>query len=500
MEQHGCRPDLDVIIVGAGLAGINAAYRVQSELPRSRYLVIESKSSIGGTWNTFRYPGLRADSDVYTYSYPWFPWNQKTKHADRDSILRYLTAAADSFQLKKHIMFDHKLHTAHWSTKLRQWRLVCRHYQRQTTSTVIFRARFVLFCTGIFSHDEARPIVIAGLGNFAGPVVHPQFWPEHLNYAGKRILLIGSGATAMTLLPELVETAASVTLVQRSPGYLLTLPEREHSKNDGYRWTYRVKWIGWMMIVKLFYQLCCLFPGLMKRICIAWAQWQLPAHVSVKPHFTPAYNPWEQRPNVSFGRKFFRALECGRASIETDHIAYVDRHGLMLQSGKYLSGDVIVTATGLKLHFAGGTRIFLDDAQIEPGGKLAWNSVMVQEIPNAGFIMGYVHTSWALGVDVRTRLICRVIREMESDGIRALVPRFPRDVQTITRRSVLLNSSYILSQEQCLPKVGDFGPWRARDTYLTDFIFARYSRKIYEGLVNLDKDSNMINKSTCSGL
>ncbi|KAJ5748315.1 FAD/NAD(P)-binding domain-containing protein [Penicillium nucicola] len=487
MEQHECRPDLDVIIVGAGLAGINAAYRVHSELQQSRYLVIEGKSSIGGTWNNFRYPGLRADSDVYTYSYPWFPWNQKTNHADRESILNYLTAAANSFQLEKHTLFDHKLHTAHWSTKLRQWRLVCRHDQRQATRTVTFRAKFVIFCTGIFSHDEARPVVIAGLSNFAGPVVHPQFWPEHLNYADKRILLIGSGATAMTLLPELADTAASVTLVQRSPGYLLTLPEREHSRNNGYRWTYQVKWITWIMVVKLFYQLCCLFPGLMKFICIAWTRWQLPVHVPVKPHFTPSYNPWEQRPIISFGRKIFRALESGRASIETGHIAYVDRHGVMLQSGKYLSGDIIVTATGLKLQFAGGTRIFLGNTQIEPGSRLAWNAVMVQDIPNAGFVTGYVHTSWTLGTDMRTLLICRVIRDMERDGIQALVPRCPRNMQAVARRSVLLTSSYILSQEQCLPKVGDVGPWRARNTYLTDFLFARYSRGVYEGLTNLDK-------------
>ncbi|RAK78839.1 flavin-containing monooxygenase [Aspergillus fijiensis CBS 313.89] len=481
MQKHEFRSDWDIIIVGAGLAGINMAYRVQNQLPHCRYLVIESKSTVGGTWDTFHYPGLRADSDIYTYSYTWFPWNQKTKHPDRESVSRYLAAAASSFRLGNNILFNHKLHSAHWSSSLRQWELVCHHY-KAPPSAVGLRTKFLIFCTGIFDHNEARPAEIAGLNSFAGPVIHPQFWPDDLDYSGKHILLIGSGATAMTLLPDLAHTAGSVTLVQRSPGYLLTLPERRHRKNGSWHWVHHLKWVLWMIVLKQFFQLCHWFPGLIKRICVFWARWQLPAHVPVDPHFIPAYNPWEQRPNVCFGWDMFRALKGGRALIETGHIANVDRHGLRLQSGKYLQGDIIVTATGLKLQFAGGVRILVDEIEIDLGERLAWNGAMVQDIPNVGFVAGYAHTSWTLGADMRAQLICRVIREMEKNGVPAMVPRFNGNVQAIAQRPVWLKSSYILAQEQCLPRVGRDGPWKARNTYLTDYLFGRYSRRVLEGL------------------
>ncbi|KAL3457753.1 hypothetical protein BJX64DRAFT_292797 [Aspergillus heterothallicus] len=478
-------PDVDIIIIGAGLAGINTAYRIHTNLPNHRYIVLESSSQVGGTWQTFRYPGLRADSDIYTYSYPWYPWTTKTSaspRADGPAILQYLKDAARSFGMDAagRLYLEHKVATAEWETSRRRWRVSSEHKGR----TAEFHARFIIYTTGIFSHGEPRDDVhIPGLGAFGGRVVHPQFWPQDLDHRGKRIIIVGSGATAITLLAELAKTAAHVTMVQRSPAYLVSLPGARYDLSARWlrtgqaaEWVFRLKRWLWLSSVRAFFVLCLWLPGLMRWILISLVRWQLPSDIPVDPHFTPRYAPWDQRPNICFDGEVFKALRSGSASVELGHIERVDLHGVKLHTGKYIQGDVIIQATGLKVQFAGGSKIVVDAKTVNPGRQLAWNLCMLQDVPNAGFVAGYAHTSWTLGADARAWLLCRVIRESKDRRMDVVVPTF-RGRASLAGPCVRLRSSYILAQETCLPRVTTDGPWKAgSQVYMSDYIFARYGR------------------------
>ncbi|KAE8149101.1 hypothetical protein BDV25DRAFT_168056 [Aspergillus avenaceus] len=468
---------LDVIIIGAGISGINAAYRLQSENPNLRYRILEARSNLGGTWDLFKYPGIRSDSDLFTFGFAWHPWDQTNPIADGPSIVKYLDNAAQEHGIKKHILFEHRLLGADWSSADSTWSLSVEH-DGQTKS---FSARFIIFGTGYYDYQTPLEADIPGLNQFQGQTIHPQFWPEDLDYSNKKIAIIGSGATAITLLPNLAEKAKHVTMIQRSPTYILSLPNQKRSWYSYILPTalnQRLQRLSWLLSSRFFYLFCQAFPTLARFILRLSVSRQLPSHVPHDPHFHPRYNPWDQRLCVCPDGDFFKSLHTGRADVKTDTIREVTSSGIELNSGERLAADIIITATGLKLRIAGGASLTVDGVPQYVPEKYIWHGIMVQDLPNAAFVIGYTNASWTLGADATAQFLCRLLKELKIRGAQAAVPRI--DVATAKtmqpRRLLNLNSTYVTKAERDLPKAADRGPWLPRDNYLDDLKFATKGR------------------------
>jgi cation diffusion facilitator CzcD-associated flavoprotein CzcO len=478
--------DYDIIIVGAGISGINAAYRIQSQLPNHRYAILEARNAIGGTWDLFRYPGIRSDSDLFTFGFSWNPWNQDNPIAEGASISKYMRDTAAQYGIDKHIHFQHRLLAADWSSADNVWKLAVEHEGEPKTYT----ARFVIFGTGYYNYHEPLAADVPGLSQFQGRVIHPQFWPEDLDYTDKKVVIIGSGATAITLLPKMAEKAAKVTMLQRSPTYILSLPNRQSSllswilPNTVNRKLQRLRWI---FTSRLFFLFCQTFPWMARLLLKLSVVRQLPKNMRYDPHFKPRYNPWDQRLCICPDGDFFKSLHTGHADVKTDTIRQVTANGIELNSGDFLDADIIVTATGLKLQIAGGTSITVDGEKQRVSDKYLWNGVMLQDLPNASFVIGYTNASWTLGADATALFVCRLLKWMERHHKLAATPRLnpvlARQMQP--RRLLNLNSTYVTAAEKDLPKAADRGPWQPRENYLSDLTFAKYGR-LDEGLELVD--------------
>jgi cation diffusion facilitator CzcD-associated flavoprotein CzcO len=478
--------DYDIIIVGAGISGINAAYRIQSQLPNHRYAILEARNAIGGTWDLFRYPGIRSDSDLFTFGFSWNPWNQDNPIAEGASISKYMRDTAAQYGIDKHIHFQHRLLAADWSSADNVWKLAVEHEGEPKTYT----ARFVIFGTGYYNYHEPLAADVPGLSQFQGQVIHPQFWPEDLDYTDKKVVIIGSGATAITLLPKMAEKAAKVTMLQRSPTYILSLPNRQSSllswilPNTVNRKLQRLRWI---FTSRLFFLFCQTFPWMARLLLKLSVVRQLPKNMPYDPHFKPRYNPWDQRLCICPDGDFFKSLHTGHADVKTDTIRQVTANGIELNSGDFLDADIIVTATGLKLQIAGGTSITVDGEKQRVSDKYLWNGVMLQDLPNASFVIGYTNASWTLGADATALFVCRLLKWMERHHKLAATPRLnpvlARQMQP--RRLLNLNSTYVTAAEKDLPKAADRGPWQPRENYLSDLTFAKYGR-LDEGLELVD--------------
>jgi cation diffusion facilitator CzcD-associated flavoprotein CzcO len=461
--------DFDVIIVGAGISGINAAYRVQSELPGYSYTILEARDTIGGTWDLFRYPGIRSDSDLHTFGFSWRPWSDKNTIADGTSIRNYLKESAAAYGIDSKIQFRHKLLAADWSSDDQRWSLSV----DADGEKIIYSARFIIMGTGYYNYDEPLDATIPGLDNFKGQVVHPQFWPQDLNYTGKKVIIIGSGATAVTMLPVVAEKAAKVTMLQRSPSYIKALPLEDPLGNLVRRflpsWV-TAKILRWkfFLLPFLFYKFCRAFPNAARKLIRKENEKLLPKGIRQDPHFNPKYNPWEQRLCVCPGGDFFRALREANADVVTDHIKTVTDTGILTENGSSLDADIIVTATGLKLRIAGGVRVSIDGEEANLADKFMWQGVMLQDIPNAAVVMGYTNASWTLGADTTARLLARLLKYMDRKGMASAVPRI-EDPKSIKEVPLLnLTSTYMQKAKDVFPKAGDVGPWTPRNNYLTD--------------------------------
>ncbi|OJD23375.1 hypothetical protein ACJ73_05272 [Blastomyces percursus] len=467
----------DVLVIGAGISGINTAYRLQSELPGYKYAILETRNAIGGTWDLFRYPGIRSDSDLFTFGFAWNPWNQNNPIAEGPALRTYMRETVQKFGIDKHIRFHKKVLAADWSSTANRWTLQvdCRG-TRET-----YTARFVVFGTGYYNYTEPLDADIPGMSSFKGQTIHPQFWPESLDYTGKKVVIIGSGATAITLLPNISKRAAHTTMLQRSPSYILSLPNRGSLLSyllpgPLYR---RIQRVIWILTARFFYSFCQSMPWLARRILRLSVSAQLPKHIPHDPHFLPNYNPWDQRLCVSPDGDFFKCLHTGRADVKTDTIKQVTATGIQLNSGEHLDADIIVTATGLKLLIAGGARVTVDGKQpIHIPDKYIWNGVMVQDIPNASFVIGYANASWTLGADATAHFIMRLLKHMEKQGLVAAVPRLDaKEASTLEGRRLLsLSSTYVARAENAMPKAANRRPWLPRGDYLGDYWFARYGR------------------------
>ncbi|KAK7510310.1 monooxygenase flavin-binding family protein-like protein [Phyllosticta citriasiana] len=491
--EKDTRTDYDVIVVGAGISGINGAYRIQTQLPEgTSYAILEARDAIGGTWDLFKYPGIRSDSDLHTFGFPWRPWNEQRAIADGESIVNYVRESAAMYGIDQKIKFRHKLLTADWRSELQRWRLTVEHNGEKKA----FTSRFLFMGTGYYNYQEPLEASIPGLENFQGTIIHPQFWPKDLDYTGKKIVVIGSGATAITLLPSLADKASHVVMLQRSPSYLIAVPSASPLEKL-ISWTMPtaigtklLRW-RWLFIGWLFFNFCRAFPRAARAILRLRTQSLLPKNIPHDPHFVPPYNPWEQRMCACPDADFFNALASGKTSIATGHIKTVTADGIQLTdpsaqnfNPRISSGvDIIVTATGLKIQLAGGTRISVDGKLIDPGSKFLWRGLMLQDLPNAAFAIGYTNASWTLGADATAQLFTRIINFMAAEGFASCVPELPPHVAaTMEKRPTFnLNSTYVKKAADRLPMTGNRGPWVARSSYYRDFWNAKYG-DIRDGL------------------
>jgi cation diffusion facilitator CzcD-associated flavoprotein CzcO len=465
----------DVIIVGAGISGINAGYRVQTELPNYKYAILESRGAMGGTWDFFRYPGIRSDSDLHTFGFPWRPWTDKKAIADGTSIRNYIQASAEQYGIDRKILFRHKLLAADWSTEEQRWALTVDADGEETT----YYARFIIMGTGYYDYSEPLQTTIPGLEKFKGQVVHPQFWPEDLDYTNKKMIIIGSGATAVTLLPVVAEKAAQVTMLQRSPGYVVALPAEDPAGNLLRRFLPQqlaFKLVRWKFLILpfIFFKFCRAFPNVARNLIRKGTSQLLPKNIPLDPNFDPKYNPWEQRLCLCPDGDFFKALQGGNADIVTDTIKTVTEDGILTEGGKNLAADIIVTATGLKMQMAGGARLSVDGTPFVISDRYMWKGMMLQDLPNMAVVIGYTNASWTLGADATALHVCRLLKYMDRHSMQSATPTIGKG-ETMGVSPVLnLSSTYIEKAKGSLPKAGDRGPWRPRANYLIDCWVSRY--------------------------
>ncbi|MGV9366874.1 flavin-containing monooxygenase [Amycolatopsis sp. NPDC003731] len=466
---------VDVLIVGAGLSGVGAACRLQERLPGKTYAVLEARDTIGGTWDLFRYPGIRSDSDMFTLGYPFRPWKDPKAIADGPSILSYIRSTAAAFGVTEHIRFGHRVTQASWSSPDARWTVTTAH-------GATFTCRFLYLCSGYYSYESGHVVDFPGRAEFAGEIVHPQHWPDSLDYTDKRIVVIGSGATAVTLVPALASRASHVTMLQRSPSYIVARPGRD-ALADRIRAllpekpAHRVVRGKNVVMGTLFFQLMRRLPGraslaLRKRVAA-----QLPASIPVDPHFVPSYDPWDQRLCLVPDADLFRALRSGQADIVTDRIARFTSSGVALESGRSLPADVIVTATGLRLVAFGGIALTVDGRAIEPGEQRAYKGTMFGGVPNLAWCVGYTNSSWTLRADLASQYVCRLLAYLDRHGFAFCVPDAASAADAGRPRPIVdLQSGYIKRAAPDLPKQGGRRPWMMRQNYLLDLADMRFNR------------------------
>ena len=465
-------PDVDVVIVGAGLSGIGAACRLQEECPDRSYAILEARDAIGGTWDLFRYPGIRSDSDMFTLSYPFRPWRDAKAIADGPSILRYVEETADEHDVTRQIRFRTKVLSADWSTEDSLWTLsLAVTGPDGSTSGATTTCRFLYSCAGYYDYEQGHEPAFPGVEEFAGELVRPQFWPEGLDHRGKRVVVIGSGATAVTLVPSMAADAAHVTMLQRSPTWITSLPARDPIA-DKIRATlpaglaHRVIRGKNIVVQQAFYQFCRTQPRLARRVLSAATSKSLGDPALLDPHFTPTYDPWDQRFCIVPDGDLFRAIRRGRVEVVTDHIDRFVPEGIRLQSGRVLEADIVVAATGLKLLAFGGIAPSVDGVPVDLRDQFVWQGAMVTGLPNFAVCIGYTNASWTLRADLTSRLVCKVLNEMSRRGA---VSAVPAPDQPLERRPLLdLASGYVQRSIDQFPRQGDRGPWRVRQNYLLD--------------------------------
>jgi monooxygenase len=468
---------LDVLIVGAGLSGIGAAHHLQEQCPDKRYLIVEARAAIGGTWDLFRYPGVRSDSDMYTLGYRFRPWTDPQAIADGPSILRYIRATADEAGIVPKIRFGHVVRRAEWSSAAACWTV---HGERTADGAAVrWRARFLFVCSGYYRYDEGYRPAFEGEGDFAGQIVNPQFWPEELDVSGRKVVVIGSGATAVTLVPALAETAAHVTMLQRSPTYVVTRPARDPiaqflQRVLPERLAYALaRWKN-VLIGTFYYRLARRKPAEVKERIVAMAAQQVGPDCDAHTHFSPRYNPWDQRVCLVPDGDLFRTIRAGRASVVTDTIDRFGADGIRLASGATLPADVVVVATGLKLNLLGDIALTIDGAPCRASEAMAYKGMMLSDVPNLALWFGYTNASWTLKADLTSGYVCRLLRHMDRRGAAIVVAK--RDPSVSTQPFLSFTSGYVQRASATLPKQGTRKPWLVRQSYLHDLLAIRYSR------------------------
>jgi len=462
---------LDVLVVGAGLSGVGAAYRLSTMSPSRSWAILEARDSIGGTWDLFRYPGVRSDSDMMTLGFPFEPWTDPDAIADGPKILDYVRTTADKYGITQRIRFGHRVVAADWSSEDARWTVTVERGEAGEKRREQLTCSFLYLCSGYYDYERPHDPQLPGIREFEGQVVHPQFWPEDLDVSGRKVVVIGSGATAVTLVPALADRGADVTMLQRTPTWIASLPRQDRARDllqrvlpgrvAGTAARYK-NVLGTMGV----YELSRRRPAVMRSLLSKGAARSLGSTDLVADHFTPTYDPWDQRLCVVPDGDLFAAVRGGRAHVVTDTIKTFDPHGIRLGSGRELDADVVVTATGLRIKLAGGIAIRVDGEPRATGDLTVYRGLMFADVPNLAVCVGYVNASWTLRADLASRYVCRLLNHMEQHGWRAATPRAPGGMGG--RPLLPLASGYVQRAARELPQQGDGAPWLMRQNYLLD--------------------------------
>ena len=462
---------LDVLIIGAGLSGIGAGHYIQTGCPWASYGIFEARDAIGGTWDLFRYPGIRSDSDMFTLGYSFRPWDGEKSIADGDSILRYINDTASQSGIVDRVRFNHKVVRADWDSADALWHVTAQ--RTDSNETFEMTAGFVFSCTGYYSYEHGYQPDFPGMDTFAGTIVHPQAWPEDLDYVDKNVIVIGSGATAITLVPSLAATADHVTMLQRSPTYIVSIPAKDPVANL-IRKVLPAKiadnLVRWMLALgtQFFYEFSRRYPRLSKRILRKGVQRELPDGYDIDTHFNPHYKPWDQRVCVVPDGDLFKAIGNGSASVVTDRIDTFTKTGLRLESGAELDADIVITATGLDLLFLGGVTLSVDGDDVKIADKITYKGMMLSDVPNLAVAVGYTNASWTLKCDLTCGYVVRLLTRMHESGMRQCTPH--NSDASITGEPLLsLTSGYVQRSADRFPKQGSKFPWQVHNSYLHDY-------------------------------
>jgi cation diffusion facilitator CzcD-associated flavoprotein CzcO len=458
---------LDVLVVGAGLSGIGAGYRLQTECPDKSYAILEARDSIGGTWDLFKYPGIRSDSDMFTLSFPFRPWKAKNSIAEGSEILQYIKDTASEFGIDRKIRFGTRVVAADWDSTGNFWTVTVQRAGERSTLT----CSFLYSCTGYYDYSQGHEPVWDGMEDFAGRIVRPQFWDEDLDYRGKKVVIIGSGATAITLVPSMADDAGHVTMLQRTPTWVGVVPKQDRVANrlrqvlpaNVAHQIIRNKNVAFSLGV---YELSQRQPKLMRKVFRSMAMQGIKDEALVDEHFTPTYDPWDQRLCAIPNGDLFQKIRKGEVDVVTDHIDHFVADGIVLKSGKKLDADIVIPATGLKIQLFGGVIPTVDGASVDVHDNFVWQGCMLTGMPNFALCVGYTNASWTLRGDLTSRLVCKVINEMDKLGAATVVP--VPDGPLEGRPLLDLASGYITRALQELPQQGHRGAWRVRQNYFID--------------------------------
>jgi cation diffusion facilitator CzcD-associated flavoprotein CzcO len=462
--------DVDVLIIGAGISGIGAAFHLQDKQPDKSYLILEARDAIGGTWDLFRYPGIRSDSDLHTFCYAFKPWLEDRAIADGDSILRYIRETTAEHGIDQQIRFGHKVREAAWSTAEERWTIDA---ERGPAAEPVQYTATWLFCAGgYYRYDSGFVPAFQGINRFEGPIVHPQFWPEDLDCTGKHVVVIGSGATAMTIIPAIADRAAHVTMLQRTPTYVVAVPGIDPITERLKKWlaperAHRIARRKNVLLQRLVYKATRRYPDLVRKLIRAGNVRALPDGYDVDTHFNPPYDPWDQRLCVVPDGDLFRAIAAGDASILTDHIETFTENGIELRSGAELQADIIITATGLNLLPLGGVSYSVDGSPISLGETITYKGMMLTGMPNFLYAVGYTNASWTLKVDLVCEHFCRLLAQMDKRGYTYCIPETP-DPHAPTRPLLDFGAGYVLRSVDRFPKQGASAPWELNMDYRRD--------------------------------
>ncbi|HQO89899.1 MAG TPA: NAD(P)/FAD-dependent oxidoreductase [Chitinophagales bacterium] len=469
-------PVYDVLIVGAGISGIGAAYHLQRDCPKKSFAVLEGRDSVGGTWDLFRYPGIRSDSDMYTLGFSFNPWKNPKAIADGPAILQYIKDTAAQFGIDKKIKLNHKVKAASWSDAERCWTLTIQEHE--SVQQTKLKCKFLFMCSGYYDYDNGYTPDFTGIEDYKGKVIHPQKWDENIDYTHKKVIIIGSGATAVTLVPEMAKKAEKVYMLQRTPTYVVSLPGEDRialslRKKLPEETAYQV--IRWKNILLSmgFYNAARQFPDAIKNFIQKRIQQQLGQDFDIR-HFDPPYKPWDQRLCVVPNGDLFKAIKKGKAEVVTDHIDHFTEKGILLKSGQELEADIIVTATGLKIQLLGGMTAHINGRKIKSSDAHCYKGLMMSDAPNFAFIVGYTNSSWTLKADLSSQYVTRLLNYMDKKHYEVCTPRFKSDKMQ-SRPLLDFDAGYVKRAFDELPKQGDKMPWMVYQNYIVDALSLKFS-------------------------
>ena len=474
---------VDVLIIGAGLAGIGGACQLRRNCPNHSFAVLESRATSGGTWDLFRYPGFRSDSDMYTYSYGFKPWKDKSTIADGHKILSYIREAAAEYDVERHIRYQHKVIAADWSSKDKRWLVTAElgdpSDSNAESEQITISCKFLFNCSGYYDYEQGYTPDFVGVTDFEGKVIHSQQWPEDLDYQDKRVVVIGSGATAVTLVPAMAKATKSLIMLQRTPSYIASLPSEDPMAKNLNKWlpdSWVFRLTRWKKVLfqMYIYQLSRRKPQELKKFLIGGVKKALGPDYDVATHFTPSYNPWDQRLCAVPDGDLFTAIKEGDAEVVTDHIDQFNAEGIKLKSGTQLDADIVVLATGLNLKFAGGVNHSIDGKALNITDHYIYRGMMFSGLPNLAFTVGYTNSSWTLKTDLTGQYVCRLLNKMAKDGYSSVTPSIKGEIDEVPLLD--FDAGYVLRAKDMMPKNGNRLPWKNYQNYVRDFIGLRLGR------------------------